>query len=158
MKRIVLIIIVTFTINLYAQDGSDIEYVEITTLDNSYVGKTVHLDFYRRSYGGFNFYNKDLNDTVKINIDNKIIEFKEHRVDNGFNNWFSKQYLESIETINNFKIRVSKMEIKEIKSNSILVYLHLEYRDEKGALNVEKSDEIEYEFSKNILTEVLIKN
>ena len=157
MKRITLVIILIFTINSYSQDGSDIKYVRISELDNSYIGKFVHLDFYRHSFGGTNFYNKDLSDTVKIKLNEKIIEFKEHRVDNGFNNWFSEQYLESIETLNNFRIRVSKMEIKEIKPKSIIVNLHVEYRNGNGILYPEKSEKIQYEFPKSILTEILIK-
>ncbi|WP_299715110.1 hypothetical protein [uncultured Tenacibaculum sp.] len=157
MKRITLVIILIFTINSYSQDGSDIKYVRISELDNSYIGKFAHLDFFRHSFGGTNFHNKDLSDTVKIKLNEKIIEFKEHRVDNGFNNWFSKQYLESIETLNNFKIRVSKMEIKEIKPKSIIVNLHVEYRNGNGVLYPEKSEKIEYEFPKSILTEILIK-
>ncbi|MDO6761747.1 hypothetical protein Q4566_16180 [Tamlana sp. 2_MG-2023] len=158
MKRIILLIILPFTINAIAQDGSDIKYVSVSDLDNSYVGKMAHLDFYKRSFGGLKFDNKDLTDKVTIELDNKKIEFLEHRVDNGHNNWFSEQYLESTEFIDGNKIQISMCKIEEIKSDSIKVILFLEYRDKNGKLNSEKPNTIEYEFPKKILAEVLVRN
>ena len=158
MKRIILLIILTFTINAIAQDGSDIKYVSVSDLDNSYVGKMVHLDFYNRSFGGLKFDNKELTDKVTIELENKKIEFSEHRVDNGHNNWFSEQYLESTEFIDGSKIRISMCKIKEIKSDFIKVILFLEYRDKNGKLNFEKPNKIEYEFPKKILAEILVRN
>ena len=158
MKRIILLIILTFTINAVAQDGSDIKYVGIKNIDNSYVGKLVHLDFYNRSFGAFNLDKKDLNDTINIQLENKNIEFKEHRVDNGFNNWFSQQYIESTKFIDGYKIRISMCKIKEIKSESITVILFLEYRDKNGKTNYEKQNRTEYEFPRKILTEILVRN
>ncbi|WP_143144349.1 hypothetical protein [Flaviramulus basaltis] len=148
----------SFTINAIAQDGSDIKYVDINEIDDSYIGKLVHLDFYNRSFGAFNLDKKDLNDTINIQLENKNIEFKEHRVDNGFNNWFSKQYIESIKFIDGYKIRISMCKIKEIKSDSIKVILFMEYRDNSGKLNSEKPNRIEYDFPKKILTEILVRN
>ncbi|SFZ95192.1 hypothetical protein SAMN05428642_1122 [Flaviramulus basaltis] len=158
MKKIILLIILSFTINAIAQDGSDIKYVDINEIDDSYIGKLVHLDFYNRSFGAFNLDKKDLNDTINIQLENKNIEFKEHRVDNGFNNWFSKQYIESIKFIDGYKIRISMCKIKEIKSDSIKVILFMEYRDNSGKLNSEKPNRIEYDFPKKILTEILVRN
>ena len=158
MKRIILLIILTCTINAVAQDGSDIKYVGIKNIDNSYVGKLVHLDFYNRSFGAFNLDKKDLNDTINIQLENKNIEFKEHRVDNGFNNWFSQQYIESTKFIDGYKIRISMCKIKEIKSESITVILFLEYRDKNGKTNYEKQNRTEYEFPRKILTEILVRN
>jgi hypothetical protein len=158
MKRIILLIILTFSINAIAQDGSDIKYVSISDLDNSYVGKMAHLDFYNRSFGGLKFDNKDLTDKVTIELENKKIVFSEHRVDNGHNNWFSEQYLESTEFIDGNKIRISMCKIEEIKSDFIKVILFLEYRDKNGQSNSEKRNRIEYSFPKKILTEILIRN
>ena len=158
MKRIILLIILTFTINAIAQDGSDIKYVPISELDKSYVGKMAHLDFYNRSFGGLKFDNKDLTDKVTIELENKKIEFLEHRVDNGHNNWFSEQYLESTEFIDDYKIRISMCKIIEIKSDSIRVVLFLEFRDKDGKTNSDKLNKIEYSFPKKILTEILIRN
>ena len=158
MKRIILLVILNFTINAVAQDGSDIKYVGINDIDDSYIGKLVHLDFYNRSFGAFNFDKKDLNDTINIQLKNKNIKFKEHRVDNGFNNWFSQQYIESIKFIDGYKIRISMCKIKAIKSDSIIVILFLEYRDKNGKTNSEKPNRIEYEFPRKILTEILVRN
>ncbi len=148
----------TFTINTIAQDGSDIKYVPIYELDNSYVGKLVHLDFYNRSFGGIKLDDKELTDKVTIELENIKIEFSEHRVDNGHNNWFSEQYLESTEFIDGYKIRISMCKIKEIESNSITVILFVEYRDKNGKTNFEKPNKIEYEFPREILTEILVRN
>ncbi|XLS27657.1 hypothetical protein ACJD0Z_10660 [Flavobacteriaceae bacterium M23B6Z8] len=71
MKRIILLIILSLTINAIAQDGSNIKYVSVSELDNSYAGKMVHLDFYNRSFGGLKFDNKELTDKVTIELDNK---------------------------------------------------------------------------------------
>ena len=158
MKRIILLIILTFTINVIAQDGSDIKYVPISELDNSYIGKIAHLDFYNRSLGRLMFDNKNLTDKVTIVIENKKIEFSEHRVDSGHNNWFSEQYLESTEFIDGSKIRITMCKIKEIKSEFLKVILFLEYRDKNGQLNSGKTNRIEYDFPKEILTEILFRN
>ncbi|TCI93050.1 hypothetical protein [Tenacibaculum sp. M341] len=158
MKRIILLITLTFTINVIAQDGSDIKYVGINDVDDSYIGKLVHLDFYNRSFGAFNLNKKDLNDIISIRLENKNIEFKEHRVDNGFNNWFSQQYVESTEFIDGYKIRISMCKIKEIKSDSISVILFLEYRDINGKANSEKPNRTECEFPKEILSEILVRS
>lgn len=152
MKKIILLIL-TFTVKVIAQDGSDIKYVKMLDLNNSYVGKMVHLDFYNRSFGG----NNNLSDKVNIKLENKQIEFLEQRVDNGYNNWFLEQYLESTEFIDSYKIRITMCKIEEIKSDSIKVILFLEYRDKKGQLNSEKTNTIQYDFPKKMLTEILVR-
>lgn len=158
MKRIFLLIILTFTVNAIAQDGSDIKYVKVSEFDNSYIGKMAHLDFYNRSFGGLKFLNKDLTDKITIELGNKKIEFTEHRVDNGHNNWFSEQYLESTEFIDDFKIRITMCKIEEVTSDFIRVILYLQYRDINGQSNYEKPNRIEYSFPKNILAEILVRN
>jgi hypothetical protein len=45
-----LINLIFFNLNIKAQDGSDIRYIDIENVDTSYIGKTVHLDFYNRSF------------------------------------------------------------------------------------------------------------
>src|SRR4029453_8224914 len=77
--------------NLKAQDGSDILYLKPNQLDTSFVGDYVHLDFFNRSFHG-----KPL-DTVRLFFNNAPIRFVEHRVDDGFNNWFNEQSLQSID-------------------------------------------------------------
>nr|WP_315151233.1 hypothetical protein [uncultured Flavobacterium sp.] len=121
-------------------------------------GELVHLDFYNRSFGGLNIENKDLTDKIIIELENKKIEFKEHRIDNGHNNWFAEQYLESTEFIDGSKIRISMCEIKGITSDLVNVILILEYRDYSGQLKPDKTNRIEYTFPKKILTEILVKN
>lgn len=158
MKKLILLIILNFTIKVIAQDGSDIKYVSISKLDNSYIGKMAHLDFYNRSFGGLKLENIDLCDKVVIILENREIEFLEHRADNGFNNWFSKQYLESTEFIDGYKIRIVMCKIEQITTEDINVILFLQYTDKNGKLKSEKPHEIKHSFPKKMLTEILIKN
>src|ERR1041385_6098329 len=98
MKITITVILLILQMNSFGQDGSDIRYFEVPEVDGSFVGKYVQFDFYRISCRGQSI------DTVTINIEGKPIEFIERRNDTGFNNWFSEQYLQSIDKL----IRISK--------------------------------------------------
>lgn len=158
MKTLFFLIILSFTISGIAQDGSNIRYINISELDNYYVGKMVHLGFFNRSFRGLKTNDKKLNNKIIIEFKNKKIEFSEHRFDDGYNNWFSEQYLESTEFIDNSKIRITMCKIKEIKLDSIKVILFVEYRDRFGKIKTKKSNKKEYEFPKKMLTEILVRN
>ena len=108
---------------LIAQDGSDIKYVDINEIDESCIHKIVQLDFYHDSSNRFNFNNEDRNDSIDIQLENKIIRFKEHRVDDGYNNWFSQQYLESIDYIEGAKIKIPMCLIEDVTADHIKVKL-----------------------------------
>lgn len=156
MKKIILTIFLLNYGNLLAQDGTDIEYVKASKLDISFVGKIVHLDFYNWSFGCSDF--KVECETVIIEIDGKKIEFKEHRVDNGFNNWLSQQYLESTEFIDDYKIRIVKCEILKVTSDLIEVALFLQYNDKSEKTQQVQPQIVVYSFSKVMLNEILIKH
>jgi hypothetical protein len=150
MKTLLLFLItLTSWTTLYGQDGSDILYSRVNQLDESYIGDFVHLDFYRRSFHGINI------DTVTIVIDQNPIKFIEHREDTGFNNWFQGQYLESLKKIEGFDIRVVKCRLDKISKDSVFVTAFLEYY--KGdKLVPEMSKEVQNEFSRKIIAEVLV--
>jgi hypothetical protein len=146
---LLLITICTFS---FAQDGSDIKYFKVQGIDISLIGKDVHFDFYRLSFGG-----KDI-DTVSINIGNKPIKFIEIRTDNGYNNWFSRQYLQSIEKINGETVRISKLRIDSISQTSFIVTMFIDFYDSQNKLLLNKSNQQKYSFEKHLITEVLVKS
>jgi hypothetical protein len=134
---------------LQAQDGSDIIYGKIDQLDSTFIGDFAHLDFYRRS-----FFGKDI-DTVTIEIDEKPITFIEHRKDNGYNNWFNEQYLETAYKINGQTIRVVKCRLDSIMADSIYVTNYLEYYDNDNLVS-DKSRQKTSVFPRDIIAEILI--
>ena len=132
---------------LFGQDGSNINYLEPEKLDESYVGQIVQIDFYRKSRGlnrskdgdggGYNI------DKVLLDIDGKQVEFIERRQDNGFNNWFSEQYLETADK----KIRIKEFKILKVEEEAILV---------EAYLNVSPFTK-EFSFKKSDIAQVLVK-
>lgn len=145
---IILLALTTWT-PLLGQDGSDILYRTVDRLDESYIGDFVHLDFYNRSFRG-----KAI-DTIGIVVDGKLIKFTEHRKDNGFNNWFDRQYLESLEKTDGLIIRIVKSRLDKITADSVFVTSFLEYyKDDK--LLEERTKEIENGFPRTIIAEVLV--
>ena len=136
----------------YGQDGSDIRYFKVYGVDSSLSGKYVQFDFFRRSFGGRAI------DTVTINIDDRPIKFMERRKDNGYNNWFSQQYLQSIDKINDETVRISKFKLDSITTNSFIVTMYLDFYDSNNGFLVDKSRDIKYWFDKKDITEVLVKS
>ena len=138
-----------FSLNTLAQDGSDINYLDVKNIDASYIGKTVHLDFYNRSFASTK------RDTITISVNDKRVVFAEHREDNGFNNWFSRQYLEEIENAAREKLRVTKSVIKEISEDSILVTNYFDLFDGKKLVQG-KSFIQDVWFNKKIISQILL--
>ena len=151
MRTQLLIFLITLTIGttLRGQDGSDILYGKVDRLDESYLGDFVHLDFYNRSFRAMAI------DTISIVVEGKLIKFVEHRKDNGFNNWFDRQYLESLEKTDGLTIKVVKCRLDKMTTDSVFVTSFLEYfKDEK--LLPHRSNEIANEFPRTIIAEVLV--
>ena len=145
---IVYLVLVTTTAS-YGQDGSDILYAKVNKLDNSYIGDFVHLDFYNRSFGG------KIIDTVLVTVDNKPIKFFEHRQDNGFNNWFRGQYLQSVNLDADEYIRIVKSRLDKITADSITVTNYMEYYVKEKPITA-KAREISATFPCGIIAEVLV--
>jgi hypothetical protein len=152
MNRIVVTLGITllYCVNVLAQDGSDMFYCKINKLKSSDIGKEAHLDFYRRSFRGVYI------DTVTINIQNIPVNFIEHREDNGFNNWFNKQYLESAGLIDGMRIRIIKSKITAINADSIQVDNHIQYYNASNTLIENKSSVEPCWFEKRMVNEILI--
>jgi hypothetical protein len=106
----------------FCQDGSNIMYYKSDGIDSTFIGSYVHFDFYKNSFRG-----KHL-DTVNISLYGKAtIEFLEKRKDNGYNNWFDEQYLESIKTFDSLKIVITKFRIDKIDSLNFETLVFAEY-------------------------------
>ena len=148
---IILLLLATWTAS-YGQDGSDIRYFKIKGVDSTLIGQYVHLDFFNRSFGGRTI------DTIRINIDNKTISFIEVRKDDGFNNWFSRQYLQSLDKVDGLAARISKFRLDGITTTSLRVTIYLDFYGDDNKILADKSRQIDYLFDKKNIVEVLVKS
>lgn len=142
---------------LFGQDGSDINYVKPEKLGESYIGRRLHLDFGQRSFGAGRYKDNKPLDTVLIEIDGKTVKFIEHREDDGFNNWFSRQYLESVEETDALKLRIKEFELLKINDKDILVKGFFVFVDKNGKILPEKSFAKDLSFEKKEIAEFLFK-
>lgn len=118
-----LILIAVCRVISFAQDGSDMNYVYPSEIDKTHVGRRMHIDFYRRSRGTLGGRGKGFNvDSINLEFGGKQIEFVEHRTDDGFNNWFSGQYLEAT----NKKIREFRLISFDKETVRVTAYMNVE--------------------------------
>lgn len=131
---------------LFGQDGSNINYVKPEDLSDSQIGRIVQIDFYRKSRGllGNKQGGMDI-DKVQLDIDGKQVEFVEHREDDGFNNWFSEQYLETADK----KLRIKEFKLLKIEEKTILVEAHLTAKPFIEEFSFKKSDIAQILFKQN---------
>jgi hypothetical protein len=146
------IIFLSFWTSSFGQDGSDIRYFKIIGVDSSLVGQYVHFDFFNRSFRGQSI------DTITITIDNRPTRFIEVRKDNGYNNWFSQQSLQSIDKFEGQSINISKFRLDSITTTSFQVTMYVEYYDPNNNLLIANAQQIEYWFDKKDIIEVLVKS
>jgi hypothetical protein len=139
---------------LFGQDGGDINYIEPQKLNKSFIGRRLHLDFYKKS--SYYIENRSF-DIVKIEVNKNNVDFIEHRQDDGYNNWFSRQYLESVERIGDFRLRVIEFELLKINKKDILVRGFFVFVDKKGKIKEEKSFTQDLLFNKKDIIEYLFK-
>ncbi len=149
--KIVIFLLVLWT-SSYGQDGSDIRYFKIIGVDSSLIGEDIHLDFFNRSFRGQTI------DTITIIIDNRPTRFIEVRKDDGYNNWFSQQNLQSIDKFEGQTIKIPKFKLDSISMTSFQVRIYVEYYDDNNNLLVEKAQQVEYWFDKKDIIEVLVKS
>lgn len=136
----------------YGQDGSDIRYFKTHGVDSFLIGQYVHFDFFNRSFHGRTI------DTVTIIIDNIPTRFIEIRKDNGYNNWFSQQSLQSLDKLEGQLIRISKLKLNSITAKSFQVTMYVDFYNSNDKLLEDKSREIEYWFEKKDIAEVLVES
>lgn len=108
-----------------AQDGSDIIYVDSKKVDSTLIGKYIQIDFHNYSFGS-NKFPKVKADTISLKF-KEFESFIEIRNDDHYNNWFSEQYLESINERDGLKLRIRKMKLLEVSNDSIEVKLFGHY-------------------------------
>lgn len=149
--KIMILFFVLYT-QSYGQDGSDIRYYKASAIDSSFINKLVQFDFFNRSFRSQSI------DTVTINIDNTQIKFIEVRKDNGYNNWFSQQYLQSFEKIDEQTIRISRFKLDGITANEFIVTMYVDFYNADNKLLSDKSMQIKYRFDRKDITEVLVKS
>lgn len=145
------IIILFLCIHSYGQDGSDIRYLQINGVDSCLIGQYVHFDFFNRSFSMRSI------DTVTITIDDKRLRFKEVRKDDGYNNWFSQQSLQSVDYPEG-TINIQKLRLDSITTNAFQVTMYVAYYDHYNHLLVDKGTQIVYWFDKKDIIEVLVKS
>jgi hypothetical protein len=151
-KLLVLFLITIATNLVHGQDGSDILYLKADSINDSYTGKKVQFDFFNRSFGGLTL------DTVSIDLNGRAVKFVEHRKDNGYNNWFSQQYLQSVDKINGYTLRLVYNQINRVTKDEIFVtsYFDLYRKNNKRVLDSTVSKE--HSFKKSMITEVLVQS
>jgi hypothetical protein len=139
-----------FSILTLAQDGSNIRYVKTSDLNDTHIDKKVHIDFYNRSFRGLEV------DTILIAITDKSIKFVEHREDNGFNNWFSEQYLQSLDSIGNFKLRLIYSNIFQITRDEVGVVNYFNLYDSKNQPLFDTPFTFKNSYRRKSIAEVLV--
>lgn len=122
------------TATVRSQDGSDIRYVKVGELKTSDIGKIIQIDFFKRSFAPFD--GKRIIDKVTLNVGEKKIEFIENRSDDGFNNWFRQQFLESSDA----KTRISDFRLDKIDDDKIIVTANLNTPPFIQRMTVKKAD------------------
>lgn len=142
---------------LFAQDGGDMNYVQPEELNESYTGRRLHIDFGQKSFAASWNEDKRRLDTILIEVNGKKVKFIEHRVDDGFNNWFSKQYLESVEETDGLKLRITQFELLKVNEKDILVKAFFVFVTKTGQVLPEKSFTKELSFEKKEIIELLFK-
>lgn len=143
--------------SLLGQDGSNMRYVKPTEINESFVGRRMHLDFGQKYVRSIGQINSDRWETVLIGVGERKLKFIEHRVDDGYNNWFHQQYLESVDEIEGLKLRITEFELLKIDEKDISLKAFLAYFDKAGKIKPDKSFVRELSFKKKEIAEFLVK-
>lgn len=120
-KTVLILIEILFLTYLIAQDGSNIRYYDSSKLDSAFIGEYCHIDFGEISSGG------QFVDTIEIDVKGQLMKFIEHREDDGYNNWFDKQYLIRIDDKNQWSTRLQASKIDSVTLDKIYVTSALSY-------------------------------
>ncbi len=149
MRIIALVIFVLIQVGFaFSQDGGNINYVKLENLDKSYIGRLLHIDFYRKSRGNLGQIKNGVDiDQVFLDINNKKIKFTEHRKDDGYNNWFDQQYLKSVNSVNGTKIIITNFKLIDIEEENIIVLANFNIKPFSQEMRIDK----------NIIAELLFK-
>lgn len=141
---------------LFGQDGSDMNYIKPEELNKSFVRRKLHLDFYNVTRGLLGQQTR-IGDKITLEINGKKVVFAEKRIDDGLNNWFFEQYLESIDKVDGLKLRIKEFELLKINKHNLLVKGFFVFVDNKGKTLEKKSFTKELSFPKKDIVEYLFK-
>lgn len=141
-----------------AQDGSDMRYLKVAEVTKAEIGKFVHFDFGERSFGSAFSNTKRRIDRVTVNVDGKAIEFAEHREDDGFNNWFSRQFLESVARYDGKRLRIKYFELIDVSKNEFEAKAHFVYANRDGKELPDGAFSRVVTFNRGAIVEVLVKH
>jgi hypothetical protein len=150
------LLLILLTSLSFGQDGSNMRYLKPDQLTNKELGKWVHLDFDNNSFAVDGSRQRRI-DSITVEIDRKKFTFLEHRVDDGFNNWFEQQYLESTDTFNGLKIRWVKNKLLSIDGNEIKVGAYFHYYTPTGNFYQDKTFTKEISFKKELISVILVR-
>lgn len=153
MKKIHLIILLLIASFANGQDGSDIKYVDVNKIDSTLIGKYIQIDFYNYSFGSNKFLQVKA-DTISLKF-KEFESFKEIRNDDHYNNWFSEQYLESIDEKDGLKLRIQKMKLLDVLNDSIEVKLFGHYYENEKEIFSKYQTEIK-RISRKDINQVLV--
>lgn len=151
---IFVILLLKFT-GCFGQDGGDMNYVKPQNLDKSHIGRQLHIDFNRNSFASYD--DKRELDTVKIKVNGRNTDFIEHRVDDGYNNWFSRQFLESVEKTVDSKLKIEKFELLKFDDAKIFVKAFFIFVNKDGKGLTGKSFTKKLSFYRKDIVELLFK-
>ncbi len=129
MKLFIIILLLLLSVSIFAQDGSNIKYVTPENINNTLIGKTCHIDFGSESFRTL------IVDTLEIEVKGQKIEFVEHRVDNGFDNWFDQQYLVALPLQKAYSVRLKSTKIDSLNSEKVYVTSILGYYRNESPLD-----------------------
>lgn len=147
--KIISVVLISVLLLFPFQDGSDIRYVNVDQLDESFVGNYCHIDFGQDSYLNRNI------DTMNINVQGKLMRFYEHRKDDGYNNWFNQQYLIRTSDVYPSQARLESSKIDSITADKIYVTSMLSYYNYESVLDTVTI--FQHHYDKKDVAKVLIK-
>lgn len=95
-------------------------------------------------------------DTLTINVHGQQMKFYEHRVDDGYNNWFTEQYLIAVTTEKQPKIRLESSKIDSLTTDRIYVISALGYYYNESPIDT--ITVVKHSYAKSNVAKVLVKN
>ncbi len=98
----------------------------------------------------------ELIDTIEINVKSQKMKFYEHREDNGFNNWFNKQYLIRADDKSQTSTRLQNSRIDSLTTNKIYLTSVLSYYANESPIDT--ITVFQHWYDRKNISKVLIKN
>jgi hypothetical protein len=146
MKFNLLILSIFLTLKIFAQGGSDIQYLETKSIDSSYIGKEVKLDFvyHKVSHRATSM----IQDTIKIKVSGDLFTIGEQRVRNVDMWYYSKQNNSCLNCDTNKYVLINRSYLSEIGTNRFKFKLLFDYYDKpEGDILFTKTEEVWFDIN-----------